>query len=539
MNHEARASWLRIWGLPLGLLLLVALGPGCYYETNDDFVITLLLRGRTAAAPVANLHLYFHGWAWLLAALYQHWPAVPWYGLLLYALLYLSLVLLTAVLEALLRPHLGGRARTATLAGFLLLAGLEHAMWFNYVRVPLLLAGGAVLFAAQRVGGSRRSGGVLLLGAALFALAWAIRPSAAVLGLVVVAPAAAGLAGWRRGWLAVALAAGVALAGGGVLHLGRSPEAARYRQLDVLKSNVNDYQLYAPRPRTAPDSLGVRAVEQWVLGDSTLVNEALFARAFQLDPNFLRRTAPAKLQAAATQLLRNYFPLLLLHAWLAWVALAAWPLQKRRGWWVYVLGAGLLLIGLGVVLKLPPRLAGPLLTLLAVGHAAVVLQAPLPWPPRRHLGRRLGLGIALLVAGLYGYKVLHRSRVLAAEQARHTQQLTLLQQQLRGRPLVAVGLEEQFKSLSPFGQYVAEGGAPWLLLVGWNTLDPSQPRLRQQLTGTRSQPEALRRLAQRPEALLYLPPSGEAKAFGRYYLQHWVGVSWPSGRVVSLSPIHP
>ncbi|UYZ60472.1 hypothetical protein [Hymenobacter latericus] len=538
MNHEIRAYWLRMWGLPLGLLLLVALGLGCYYETNDDFVITLLLRGRTAAEPVANLHLYLHGWAGLLAALYQHWPTVPWYGLLLYGLLYLALALLTAVLDGLLRPHLGGRARTACLAAFLLLAGLEHFMWFNYVRVPLLLAGGAVLYGAQRQAHSRRRGGVLLLAVVAFAMAWAVRPSAAVLGLAVVAPAAAWLAGWRRGWLVVGLAAGVAVVGGAVLHLGRSPEAARYRQLDVLKSNANDYQLYAPNPRSPADSLGAQAVQHWVLGDSTLVNEGLFARAFQLNPDFLRRIAPAKLQAVLGQLVRDYFPLLLLNAWLASVALGALPPPRRKGWLLYVVGAGLLLLGLGVVLKLPPRIAGPLLTLLTVGHTAAVLQAAGRWQPIGHLGRRLLLGVAVLVAGLYAYKVLHRSRVLAAEEAHRSRALEQLQRQLQGRQLVAVGLEEQFKSLSPFGQYVADGGKPWLLVVGWNTLDPSQARLRQRLTGTRSQPEALRRLAARPNTVLYLPP-GEAAAFWRVYLYNWVGVAWPTARTIAGPAVQP
>ncbi|QNP51983.1 hypothetical protein H9L05_19075 [Hymenobacter qilianensis] len=49
------------------MLALSIGGLGAYYETNDDLIITQLLRGVTAAAPVTDLHLYFHGFAryWL------------------------------------------------------------------------------------------------------------------------------------------------------------------------------------------------------------------------------------------------------------------------------------------------------------------------------------------------------------------------------------------------------------------------------------------------------------------------------------------
>ncbi len=496
-------------GLPLALVLLTAAALGCYYETNDDVAITLLLRGRSAAAPVGDLHLYFHGWAALLAGLYARWPAAPWYGLLLYGLLTLALMLLFAVLDRLLRPHLGGVGRAGVLGWFYLAAGLEHVLWFNYMRVPLLLAGAALLFAAQRLNERRR----WPLALALLSLlaAWAIRPSAALLGALVAAPAAYWLAG-RRASRLLLLAALLFGAGTALLTAARSPEAARYRRLDVLKSNFSDYQLSRPRPRTAADSLGVRAVQEWVLGDSVLVDEALFARALPVEAAaFWQHTAPAKLRAGLPQFGRDYFLVLLLN-----LALLAWGLgQPGPGAWawrLYLLAVPAGLLALLVLLKLPPRLALPILTIFTVANAAGVLgRAGRPVP-----GRYLLLTL-LLASGLYAYKTAHRVGVLRAEQARNAGVMHALVRQAAGRTVVAAGLETHFKSLSPFVQYDGNGPGRWLLLTGWPTLDPSQPRLRQHLAGTRDQARALGRLLPRADVYAWWPAPGPLTRFLRRY----------------------
>ncbi|RAK69771.1 hypothetical protein [Hymenobacter edaphi] len=511
MTHASGLGyWGRVVGLPALLVLLTATVLGSHYETNDDFSITLLLRGRTAAAPVTNLHLYLHGWAWLLARLYQLAPELPWYGLVLYLLLTLALVLLTAVLERLLQPHTSAWQRAGLLAAFLLLAGLEHAQWFNYVRVPLLLAGAAVLWATRQSGAplpaARRW--ALPLGLLIFVAAWAVRPSAAVLGAAVVAPAA-GLLGGPGAWRVPAAAAVVALLLGLLVQLTRSPEAARYRRLDVLKSEVLDYGWRVPAPRTAADRLGVRAVAQWAFGDSTLVNEAFFQRAYQPKPRFVAERLAGLLPAAA-QLMRDYFPLLGISALLLLLG-SSQPAATRRRPQLYVLGLVLLLLGLQLGLKLPPRLAGPLLTLGVLTQLAL-LAAAQPWRPPAWQ-RRLVLPVMALLVGAYGYKVLHRRQVLEAEERRS---LALLRAQLGQPPpavraVVGAGLEAAFKSLSPFRQYVPVAGPPWLLLTGWPTLDPSQARLRQQLTGARAQPEALRRLARRAD-IRWLGPVPPARS---------------------------
>lgn len=512
MNHARLGPWLRIVGLPVLLVLLVAIGLGSYYETNDDVVITLLLRGRTAAAPVTNLHLYFHGWSWLLAKLYTTWPAVPWYGLVLYGLLTLALVLLFAVLERLMAQHVrSGWARAGLLTFFFFAAALEHVLWFNYMRVPLLLAGAAVLFAAQHSTHGRRWS--WMTGVMGVAAAWAIRPSAAILAVAVVAPAAWWVAG-RRGSQLLLLVAVLFAAGSAGLAFSRSPESARYRRLDVLKSNYSDYQLYRAAPQTPADRLAVSAVQEWLLGDSTLVNEAFFERVMRPDvPYFLQHQAPLKLGLTLRQLLRDYFLVLLMSALLAGIAFR----QQRpvRGAWLYPVAVVLGLLALGVVLKLPPRLALPLLGLMLVAQVAALAQQPLP--RLRPWWRALGVGLLVIAVGLYGYKTVHRVGVLRQEQREHAVALTSLSRQAGGRTVIAAGLEETFKALSPFANYDQPTNGRWLLLTGWPAPDPSQPQLRQYLAGSRDQAAALRHLLTQPDVVVWWPPNESVANLLRQY----------------------
>jgi len=485
--------------LPAALLLLAGGALGCYYETNDDVVITLLLRGVTAAAPVTDLHLYFHGLAALLATLYAHFPAVPWYGLLLYALLYAASVFVFAVLDRLLRERLAGGALVGALVLFFGVAWLEHGLWFNYVRVPVLLAGGALLFGAQRA--ERLP--ALLLALLAIGLAWLIRPSAVLLGLLAAAPGVLWLA--RRRGLVLLAAVGLLLGTAQLaLSLTRTPAEAAYRRLDVLKSNLNDFHLTRPRPRTDPDRLGLQAVAHWALGDSALVNESLFRRAAYFDAGaFAREQGPPKLAALLSQLARDYFPLLLLQLAL-YVEILRNPrrYEGRRRFWLVQAGFGLLIFGLGIGLKFPPRIGLPLLGLWVLSNLSYVLpglRRPLRLTP-------LSAAALLLVGLLYGYKTGHRVAILRREQQQNDEQLRYLRRADTQPVLVVAGLETLFKSQSPFAE-PAFAPHSVLSLTGWTTLDPSQPALRQLLAGTRAQPAALRRLASRPAVGWWLAPA--------------------------------
>jgi hypothetical protein len=483
--------------MPALLLLAAGWGLGCYFETNDDPAIILMLRGTTAAAPVSNLHLYFHGFSNLLAALYHTWPALPWYGLVLYGLLYVATVLVFSVLDRLLVGRVPSSWITALLVLFFLTAWLEHGLWFNYVRVPVLLAGAGVLFAAQRPQ-SRRA---LAVGVLVFGVSWLIRPSIAVLGLLLAGPGACWLSGRRAAPILVATGLW-AVVGAGILSELRTPQAAALRIIDVPKANLNDYQLLRPVPRTATDSLGIRAVRAWMMADSTLVTNALFQRATRFDSSyFLHHTAPAKLRVLVALVLRDYFPLLLLQLVLwGWVAFSA-DTPGRRWFWLVQLGYVGLVLVLGVVLKLPPRIGLPVFDFWALSSLLYVLRAGSRLPDRRLATILAGLAVAAVP---YSYKTLHRRSVLQAER-QHNQQLR--QQLTAALPptalLVTDVLPATYKSASPFRNPDARP-AKMLMLTGWTTADPSQATWRQQLTGTRHFGAGMQQLAQQGPAVQWL-----------------------------------
>ncbi|GGG43021.1 hypothetical protein [Hymenobacter glacieicola] len=555
---------LYVLGLPLLLLLGSGLLLGCYFETNDDLTIIELLRGTTAATPVTDLHLYFHGYAALWSRLYAAAPYQPWYACTLYGLLYLATVLVVAVLRRLLRGHAGRWWGLAFVVLFWGVAWLEHSFWFNYARVPVLLAGAGLLFAAQRAPARR----ALAVGLLAFGLAWLIRPSAALLGVVVALPGAWWLAGRRSLPLLVGVGAW-AVVGALWLNLTWSPAAATFRRLDVLKSNLNDFQLAAPplHPLAPRDSLGLAAARHWLLADSTLINEAFFARAAPFRPAyFLLHTAPGKLGSVLIQLARDYFPLLLL-------VLATWGLvykQKAGGWqfWAAQLAYLGLTLGLGTVLKLPPRLALPLLDFWVLSNLVFLLRVPAAVLPRSAPQTLL---LALVVAAVpYGYKTWHRSGVLAREQLRNRlerqpllagsailspdQRLALSAPQRghellhvrrtgRAKVVVTDALEETYKSESPFTEghppareysFVLAHGPRIMSVAGWQTLHPAQTVLLYYLTGTRNFTEALRRLGRRPDVAWVLTIEGAALLNRQLTLERR-----PGQPVMQLFPVEP
>lgn len=513
--------------LPALLLLAAGCGLGCYYETNDDLAITQLLRGASAGAPVTDLHLYFHGLAKLLALGYKAAPGWPWYGLVLYSLLYLATVAAFAVLDQLLRPRVSAVWLTLGLVLFFAVAWLEHGLWFNYSRVPILLSGTGVLLAAQ-LGRHKR---FVVLGLCMVGVAWLIRPSMAMLGLLAAAPGAWWLGG-KLGGRVLALAVGGLVVGSVALALTNTPETATYRTLDVFKSNRNDYQLYHALPRTSADILGVQALDNWLLGDSVTVNEAFFRRAMRFDlGRFTQHQAPIKLRVVGALLLRDYFPLLLGQVVLGWLV---WRRGKLRAFWLIQLAYAALVLGLGIVLKLPPRVGLPLMDLWVLSNLAYVLTCVKPRLSARAV-RVMGV-CALVAVALYGYKTLHRVVVLRRERAAHEAYLTQVRRIVDNRIIVTAGLETAYKGLSPFKVYDVSQ-RPILSLVGWTTLDPANAALRKQLTGTRDLPVALQRLTKRPDvAWLLTPPMAR---FLAYYLPARTGLNHQTWRFKPQSRLSP
>ncbi|WP_157541277.1 hypothetical protein [Hymenobacter aerophilus] len=501
-----RRLWILL--LPLGLLLLSGGLLGTYFETNDDLAILSMVRGASTAGPQTDLYLYFHGYAALWSRLYATWPLVPWYGITLYGLLYVATVLVGAVVNQLLRPYLRPGPRVAVLVGLFGLAWLEHGFWFNYSRVPLLLAGAALLYTATRY---RQWGWrILVPGLLLAAAAAGIRPGGALLGLLAATPAA----WWLAGRPALGVLGGQLLVVGALaLVAGRGETTAAYRHFDSQVALFNDYRLStAPPARHLADStdrLALAAARRWMYSDSSLTNEAFFGRVMQVRPaDYLRHTAPAKLARTLLALGRDYFPLLLL---LGLSALAVGRIRPagQQQFWVVQVGFGALLLGLGTLLKLPPRGALPLLDFWGLANLVFVMRhGLLPRWPLTGAVRLAGLAL-LVAAAAYAYKTGHRTQVLARERAANQQQRHQLLAAARGHAvLVTDGLADTYKSASPFALQPWLTGPPRLLVLnGWTTYSPAQPQLLMALTGTRAFGPALARLARRPDVAWMLTPA--------------------------------
>ena len=495
--------------LPLLLSGGTVAGLGSYYETSDDATLSWLFAGVLALKPVPSVPLYFHGYGHLLAAAYAAMPGVPWLGLGLCGLLALATMLIFAVLDRLLRPHLRGGSLALVLAFFFGLGWVEHWLWFSHARVGVLLAGSAVLYAAQRP--ERRS--ALLLGLAGVGAAWLLRPNLAVLGVGAALPAALLLAGrWRRAVpVVVSVGLGLILAGGAAAWR-QTPAEARTQANDRFFAQVLDFEQLRPQPDTPADSLATSAIPLWLLGDATVANEALARRAYHFDAvNFWSHTVPAKLALRAGLLVRDYFPLLL--ALLATTLVLARRPGRQPWFWLLQLSFFGALVVLAGLLKLPPRLALPVLDFwlitnlifwlkpaAATGVAAAWEGAPgsrrtavETWSFSQPMPRWLLAG-ALLAGLAYGAKTLHRRQVLGQERGRHERALAEISTRTSGQVRVLAGPNDLLKSLSPFRVYTL-GSGPVLLLTGWPAHDPSQPLLRQQLAGTSDQTSCLRRLA--------------------------------------------
>lgn len=503
-SHSRLAIFTRVVLLPLALSLGGVAALGSYCETSDDTTLAWLFAGILALKPVPALPLYLHGYGHLLAAAYAAAPGVPWLGLLLSGLLGAATVLAFALLDRLLRPYLRPLPLTLALGAFFELAWVEHWLWFSHARVALLLAGAAVLYAAQRPG----RGGALLLGLAGLGAAWLLRPNLAVLGFGAVLPAALLLAGRARRAAPLLLSAALLLAlATGTAALLRPPAAAQVQVHDGYFARILDFDQLCPRPRTTADSLGSAAISLWLLGDARVVSEDLTRRSYYFDaPDFFGRVVPAKLWLRAGLLLRDYFPMLL-----ALVATTVVVVRRRtpKTWfWPVQLGfVGLLIVFAGA-LKLPPRLALPLLDFWLLTNLAFWLRSgpTVRLPPVQTMpgagtarlfspvSRGLAIAIALAVGLAYGAKTWHRRLVLGQERSRHEQALAEICRRTGGAVRVLAGTNDLLKSLSPFRVYPA-GAGPVLLLTGWPAHDPSQLALRQQLAGTTDQTTCLRRLA--------------------------------------------
>ncbi|MBO0358906.1 hypothetical protein J0X19_13190 [Hymenobacter sp. BT186] len=480
-----------VWVLPAVLLIATWVIYGCYYESNDDVAISQVIRGETAIAPVYSLHLYFHGFSAILASLYQIMPSFPWYGILLYLLLYSSLILVHQILYEALEYKMSLTHLCLCLVLLYWFTWQETALLMNYTRIPILLSGVGILYATKQ----RTCLRSFSIGVAVAFLGWCIRPSTALLGLLVAAPGAWWLARYKA--LLPVIGTGVLmLTAIWVLSVTYSPEENRYRHIDIGNAYYLDYGLYQHKRNTTEDNLGIKSVDNWAFGDSTVVNEKLFNEKFYFDKYlFLRQTAPDKV-ISSYRLLRRYCLHLVLFPVIVSILVFTRIDAKAKEFLLTQVGFALLLLSLSAVFKLPLRLASPLCSLWVLCVLLYIVNYS-PWLFKLKSVWQWGLCIAVLS---YAPVVWQQSREYRQKRLENEAYLRQVYLVAKHRTLVSGGIERAYQYLSPFSTYELSD-LPVLTLMGWLTLEPSLSDLRQHMTGTRDFENSILRLANKPNTL--------------------------------------
>ncbi|MBC7448204.1 MAG: hypothetical protein H7330_09110, partial [Hymenobacteraceae bacterium] len=420
------------------------------------------------------------------------------------------------LLQRLARRLLTNPQIAVLVTAIFLAAWTEHVLWFNYTRIPVLLAAGAFMaYAFDTKENSVRHTRAAVLFTLAYLLALCIFPTAAVLGLGLALPAAIRVptrSGLDFKNLATSLVPFVLMS---VLFfsatvLTRSEEEVGFHR---LLNRVNDYknngQYYFNPVRDANTPASERtyavkeAVRTGLLGDRLAVNESFFARSGGPDwAEFLRVRLPKKLGELLGRLALDYYLVLLFNVVLIVYCYRKLLSKTRRrllvgtqGW---IIGWLLLIGGLW---KLPPRLAGPAMVVLTMVNLVFYL---------RH--RRLGLpkvpgwawGALLILFAVHVYDTGGRTLTLSNKQAANEQFIASMERRFHGQLLVAVGFEPHFSSLSPWQNYDF-GQNKVLMLTGWQTMAPEFREYLASITGQTNFGAAVEALMSRPKTIWIAP----------------------------------
>ncbi|MDQ4142015.1 MAG: hypothetical protein M3142_16030 [Bacteroidota bacterium] len=490
---------------------------GCFYETNDDIILTFLLSGFSGWGPITDLTLYLHGLSVPISKLYQVFPSWPWYGLGLYSLLFVVTLLAFRFIYYCLKPKDGLPFFYFLIILFYLANWYEHVFWFNYSRLAVLLSGMAGLNAwldgQQSVSGfNKRQFGYGFL----FFVALCIRPSFAFFGLGLVLPIFLLDSTFSRLIINKAfllflpfLLTGVLFSG--YIYVKNNPAQKSYQQLDVLKSQIVDYNWCCPVPNKATEKLLYTGVNNWFLADK---NIQVFLMQQQPDWRyFVQDIFILKLSLLLRELVFNHFlPFCLLAAHFIWLCKS----KARRKMILlgsYHLYFWIIILAVGLIFKLPPRVLTPSISLLLLIHLAIF--PPIIKPRSLPVFVKV-FGALLLLMQMY--KIAHRSFWQQQRQKQSETIITRITNNFSDHLVITAGLENELRALSPFKNYSFHN-QQLLFLTGWQTLDPHFSGYLQSLTGQGNVAQVFESLSHRKKVIMV--SNAPFVAFLEAYLKHF------------------
>ena len=536
MTRLASWAWFRVLLLPL--LLIVSAGNllGIHYESNDDYVMELLLRGTAAAAPVGNLHLWWHGWSHVLAAAFQAAPTVPWYGLLCYGMTTVALMCFFYAIEEVGEAlELQGFIRLTAELLIFATAFVYNVMQMNFTRPAFLLGAGAGLLAlvgllVRRIrpvadGPTRLDYWWLALPVLL--AGWLVRTDAGMLGLALVLPL--GLLVPRRAVaLRIASLVVVVLIPYLAIAANRAPAETHYLKINADRARVADYHNYTAHLQTPTDSLAFQSiVSYWGLPDTALVNPHFYHTALPAGSTLtvIKQNATEGIAPAIVVIGYRWFAAFFL---LGLVAVSAWrrwwhsatARQTGLTWLVYNGYFWALFLGITVFFHMVARILYPALTVYTLVNLLMLGLAvgPVPGLTVRHVAKwqLLGATVCLVAVALHGRFLWNLRREAAELQSINEHYLAGIAAATENKVLVNQGMYIAFDALSPLRCYPIGEHRKLLMLTGWAAFDPSQPALYKSLTGHADLPGALAVLVQQQHTVWALP-GYFAPFFSRYW----------------------
>lgn len=249
--QTGKNMWFRLLGSVAGAFLLLVVRTSAYplyYAANDDYIMTMMLRGAYGTADGILVYpLYFFSEP--LRLLYRWFPGVAWFPLVLLFLFGCSFSVFFFLAANIRAPF----AVLSGVMGCLVLLELECTMLFTYTVVAFLCAGSGIalligtLFSHPYT--ARRMRGLTLCSACLLAAGVCIRKESAFSALAVFAPVyMAGLlhrrqTGKRLVAAGIAVLVGCAgLVGANALIFRSHTEWTEYLAYNKVRTQIMDYR---------------------------------------------------------------------------------------------------------------------------------------------------------------------------------------------------------------------------------------------------------------------------------------------------------
>jgi hypothetical protein len=178
--------------LPVLLIILAYVIFGFYYEGNDEYAITLLLKGdwqsQGGAFEIIHIHKII---CYLCSSLYKTMPSMPWYGIFLCLFNLIASINIFIIFHQVLSKFFNQYIETLLLVVLYVIVILQHIILINFTRTAIILSGSSLILIFQLFYSNKDYRHKWLLITSLmfmYTLGFMTRPAAAILSPLLIFP---------------------------------------------------------------------------------------------------------------------------------------------------------------------------------------------------------------------------------------------------------------------------------------------------------------------------------------------------------------